>query len=326
MIHTHLGGPSSSSPPPAPRIPDGGWLHNPPTGYHRAQREFPDNGNGDFSQPAIRIRHAAGTTVTRFVYDSYEIVEGKKGLNSLPATTGGEMAASTLLIHLRDTVAQLEATLSYSVFPAYNAFVRSFELVNDGDQDVTIEAAASFSVDLGNSVQGLEMIQLSGEWAREAQIIRRTVSPGIQGYGPRTVKIQSVYLTTDIIRQLSVSHWLFGSPSQPFPCCSRSCNNGRSWKCPGIQFDLLWLLCGIRRTWTERYFQSPHWTESLAAQLASGAGSDIPDTRSRGRLFRPRSWDHVSLFPSILPQSSVTLAVDTERPAGPDQQLGSNLL
>ena len=186
LIHLHLGGSSSSSPSAVPSITDGGWLQGPPTAYHRAQREFPDNGNGDFAQPAIRVRHGAGTTVTRFVYESYEIVEGKRGLDGLPATLGDDGAASTLLIHMKDAVAQLKVTLSYTVFPAYNAFVRSFEVTNYGRQAVTVEAAASFSVDLGRNSQGVEMMQLRGDWAREAQIIRRAVSPGIQGYVKRT--------------------------------------------------------------------------------------------------------------------------------------------
>lgn len=119
--------------------------------------------------------------MTRFVYSSHEITAGKPPLEGLPATFGEVDAVSTLNIKLKDEVAMVDAILSYSVFPAHNAFARSFKIDNRGEGDIVIEAAASFSVDLGAAAEGREMIQLSGEWAREAQIIRRKVYPGFQG-------------------------------------------------------------------------------------------------------------------------------------------------
>jgi alpha-galactosidase len=70
--------------------------------------------------------------VTVFKYEGYEIVEGKRGLPGLPATYGDRSSASTLLVHLKDEVADLSATLSYAVFPAHNAIVRSFSAKNHG--------------------------------------------------------------------------------------------------------------------------------------------------------------------------------------------------
>jgi alpha-galactosidase len=119
--------------------------------------------------------------VTRFIYDSYEIKEGKQGLKGLPATFGEADSASTLLVYLKDEVADLRVTLSYAVFPECNAFVRSWSIENCGKEEVVIENAASFSVDLDHVAVGREMIQLSGEWAREAQIVRRKIQPGFQG-------------------------------------------------------------------------------------------------------------------------------------------------
>lgn len=156
-------------------------MQGPADAYGRAQRELPDNGNGDFGLPAIRVKHGEGTTVTRFEYVSYDIVSGKPGLDGLPATFGKDDEVSTLNVKLRDEVALIDAVLSYSVFPAYNAIARSFKIYNRGRQNAVIEAAASFSVDLGHAAEGRDMIQLSGEWAREAQIIRRTIYPGFQG-------------------------------------------------------------------------------------------------------------------------------------------------
>lgn len=182
LIHSHFGGPVTDHDEVAPDITSGGWLQGPSHAFGRAQREFPDNGNGDFGLPAIRVKHGAGTTVTRFLYDSYRVVEGKGGIEGLPATYGDESAASTLLITLKDDVAQLTAVLSYAVFPAHNAFARSWKLQNWGSSEAVVQAAASFSVDLEHASEGRNMLQLSGEWAREAQIVERTVQPGFQGW------------------------------------------------------------------------------------------------------------------------------------------------
>ena len=179
LIHSHFGGSSHSPTPPVPQIFDGGWIYGPPDYAGKAQRELPDLGNGDFRQPAIRVRHGDGTTVTSFKYSSYEIVQGKPGIEGLPSTHGAPSDAITLLVKLEDEIAQLECTLSYTVFPAHNAIARSLSVHNAGDKEVVIEVAASFSVDLPAAER--EMIGLSGDWGREGQLFRRPIYPGQQG-------------------------------------------------------------------------------------------------------------------------------------------------
>lgn len=179
LIHTHFGGSHHSANPPVPQIFDGGWIYGPPEYAGKAQREFPDLGNGDFRQPAIRVRHAEGTVVTAFRYSSHRIVEGKPGLDGLPATFGNAADVSTLLIEMVDDIAQLRCTLSYSVFPANNAIARSVAIHNDSTKEVVVEAASSFSVDLPSGER--EMIGLSGDWGREGQLFRRPIFPGQQG-------------------------------------------------------------------------------------------------------------------------------------------------
>jgi alpha-galactosidase len=117
--------------------------------------------------------------VTSFQYSSYEIIDGKPGIPGLPATFGDAAAATTLLITLIDEIAQLECILSYSVFPANDAIVRSFAVKNDSGKEVIVEAAAVFSVDFPSGDR--EMIGLSGDWGREGQVFRRPIFPGQQG-------------------------------------------------------------------------------------------------------------------------------------------------
>lgn len=171
----HFGGRVTGAIPVDPSPVVDGWTGMP----DRVRREFPDQGRGDFRIPALRIRQAEGHTVSAQKYQSYTLLHGKPDLPGLPATFGTEKDVSTLVVHLRDEYSSVTADLIYSVFPEYNAIVRSVSITNNGSQPISIEALASFSTDL--PYEDLEMISLRGDWAREAHRMRRKVEYGTQG-------------------------------------------------------------------------------------------------------------------------------------------------
>lgn len=175
LLSDHFGGPVSEDfvGPPMPEIH--GWVGLP----GRVRREFPDLGRGDFRVPAVQIRQSAGYTVSDLQYQSHDVVKGKPALNGLPATFAGDDEVSTLIVHLFDNYTSVAADLSYSIFPKYDAIVRSVNITNKGEGEITIEKIASLSVDL--PFQELEMIELKGDWAREAMRVRRKVQDGTQG-------------------------------------------------------------------------------------------------------------------------------------------------
>ncbi|KKK21427.1 putative melibiase [Aspergillus ochraceoroseus] len=176
----HFGG-SITGPIPADPAPVvDGWTGMP----DRVRREFPDQGRGDFRVPAIRIRQSEGHTVSALQYQSYEIVKGKPELPGLPATFGNHGDVTTLVVHLYDKYSQIAVDLVYSVFPLYDAIVRSVRVTNKGNQEISIEALASFSVDF--PYEKFDMIGLRGDWAREAHRQRRKVEYGLQGFGSTT--------------------------------------------------------------------------------------------------------------------------------------------
>jgi hypothetical protein len=178
LVHDHFGASVPGFTPPKESIPQGwgGVLTE-------ARREFPDHGRGDFRLPAIRVRGEGGRghAISRLAYDCYEITHGKASLNGLPATFGGEEDVETLSIHLKDKHAGLSVKLNYSVFPKYNAIARSFSLTNQGSQEVVLERAASFSVDMANEEADWDMVQLSGDWTKENRKERRKIQFGTQG-------------------------------------------------------------------------------------------------------------------------------------------------
>lgn len=176
LIHDHFGAPTGTG---RTRIdpPVHGWGGP----LNESCREFPDHGRGDFRLPAIRVRHGQGRghTVTRFIYESHTIVQGKARLEALPSTFGAQEEASTLIVHLRDATANLSVDLRYSIFPDLNTIVRSFSITNDGTAEVEVERAASFSVDMNGG--DWDMVYMSGDWTREGIRGRRRVDNGTQG-------------------------------------------------------------------------------------------------------------------------------------------------
>ncbi|KAL3496307.1 Melibiase-domain-containing protein [Aspergillus germanicus] len=176
----HFGGRVSGPIPDDPAPVIDGWTGMP----DRVRREFPDQGRGDFRIPAIRIHQTEGHSVSAFLYQSHEVIKGKPGLPGLPATFGSEKDATTLVIHLYDKYSDVAADLSYTVFPAYNAIVRSTSITNKGKGAITVESLASISVDFPR--EELEIVGLHGDWAREAHRQRQKVEYGVQSIGSTT--------------------------------------------------------------------------------------------------------------------------------------------
>lgn len=141
---------------------------------------MPDLGHGDFGTPAIRVRHEVGSGIVQLKYVGYEVVPGKSVLDGIPSTFSTDASlAQTLIIKLEDSISRIIVLLSYTIFPTHSAITRSMQIINNGTNKIVIEQAASFSVDLPN--KPWDMMHLAGDWAREANVIRRRVYPGTQG-------------------------------------------------------------------------------------------------------------------------------------------------
>ena len=124
-------------------------------------------------------------------YKSHEVVEGKSGLPGLPATFGDTEDVTTLVVHLYDNYSSVAADLSYSIFPKYDAVVRSVNVTNKGEGNITIDSLASLSVDF--NYEDLEMISLRGDWAREANVQRSKIDYGVHGYVAARVISDGLY-------------------------------------------------------------------------------------------------------------------------------------
>ncbi|MBR4711364.1 MAG: alpha-galactosidase [Clostridia bacterium] len=138
-------------------------------------QEYPSCGLGDMREGALIVRNPADGTAScdlRFV--SAETEDGKYGLEGLPAAFGGE--AKTLRLRLRDDLLGLEVTLLYAVFEDCDIIARSAVFTNGGDRPLILERAASLCLELPDS--RWDLVTLSGDWARERDVIRRPLTPG----------------------------------------------------------------------------------------------------------------------------------------------------
>lgn len=140
--------------------------------------------NGDFRLPAFRIRDGRNYPITGPFELETRTFEGRKSIPDLPSARinpGISDGTESLEIDMFDPISSLTITLSYTVFPAYDAVTRYVRFRNRGTGNIRIEKAASLSIDMIN--QGFELLSLHGAWARERQVVRRLLEPGITAFG-----------------------------------------------------------------------------------------------------------------------------------------------
>ncbi|HRM23825.1 MAG TPA: alpha-galactosidase [Enterococcus aquimarinus] len=139
--------------------------------------EYPGYGFGDFREPAYNFKLKDGSRITDFRYDSFEIVQGKCAIEGLPHLyTNQATEAETLIITLKDDVAQLRLKLNYTIYQDYATVIRSTTLINDSAETVEINQLASQSLDFPNC--SFELIHLNGAWGRERQLTREKIEIG----------------------------------------------------------------------------------------------------------------------------------------------------
>lgn len=143
------------------------------------KQEFPEYGTTDFRHPAIQLKQENGSRLTEFCFHSYEIIEGKKELEDLPASYVEENSeAKTLIITLIDKVINVKVELSYTIFADLPVIARSNRVINEGKTELKLEHLASLSLDLPD--MAYEWLQLSGAWGRERHVKQRELQHGIQ--------------------------------------------------------------------------------------------------------------------------------------------------
>ena len=144
---------------------------------NRVLQEYPSYGLGDMREGALIVRRQDGTASCDLRLVSAEVTEGKYGIPGLPAAFGDN--ARTLRLTLRDELLNMTVTLLYAIFDDCDVIARSAVITNEGSALLVLERADSLCLELPDD--RYDLITLSGDWARERDVIRRRLNPGHQG-------------------------------------------------------------------------------------------------------------------------------------------------
>ena len=158
---------------------DFSWLCNDENGIFLeiVMQEYPAYGYTDLRSPAYSVQNKYGNSVSRLVYKDYAIKEDVVSyVEGLPSIFKGDKKAQTLEITLWDESIGLEVVLSYSVFDEYDVILRSSKFINNSDEEMTIDAAYSASVDFEKS--DFDLVYFPGAWCREREFVRTSINLG----------------------------------------------------------------------------------------------------------------------------------------------------
>ena len=146
--------------------------------YDFLPQEFPVQGSGDHRSPLLVIRDGAGDYGCNLRYVSHEIIDGKYGLEGLPAVYSEEASddAQTLRIHMKNERTGIAVTLLYGVLPHLDIITRSAIVKNEGGQEITVEKLQSACLDFVNG--DFDVMTFYGRHAMERQMERRTLGHG----------------------------------------------------------------------------------------------------------------------------------------------------
>lgn len=128
--------------------------------------ECPTFGRSDFRAPMFHLQYADGSSVSEFVFDSYQIRPGKPKLDGLPSLySESDDEVSTLEIRLLDHAQDVAMTVRYTVYRDFDVMTRSVQWINESSRPISILRALSMTVDLPDA--DYQMLHLAGAWARE---------------------------------------------------------------------------------------------------------------------------------------------------------------
>lgn len=131
--------------------------------------EMSSFGKGDIREPFVEISYADGSATVDFLFDSYEIREGKEALKSLPSSYADDTACkdkvSQLVVTLKDRGYGSRLELIYSVFPDTDVITRSATIYNDSDKNFRIDRLLSTQIDF--DTEKLKFTSFHGRWADE---------------------------------------------------------------------------------------------------------------------------------------------------------------
>ena len=132
--------------------------------------EYSVFGSGDFRIPSILLKGKKGVRMD-LIYKTYYL-DNKFNLENIPHTRGGEL----LTIVLEDKLHEIEVHLMYKLHTE-GAISKQVMIINKSDASIQISKLASGLLDINGN--DFDLLELSGNWARERFINKVTPGHGI---------------------------------------------------------------------------------------------------------------------------------------------------
>jgi alpha-galactosidase len=123
--------------------------------------EYPGWGGPRYYEPALKITRADGDRDLVLHYVSHKV------------------AGDVLEITLKDITDDIEAELTYHVYPEFGVISRKAKIVNKSTQAITIESAQSATWNLPEG-DGYRLTYLTGRWAAETQVNHEPIHEGMK--------------------------------------------------------------------------------------------------------------------------------------------------
>lgn len=142
-----------------------------------ANLELATYGKSDYREPSLHVEINDNSRVSDFLYQSYNIYEGKKEIKGLPYAFQNEDRVQSLEITLYDKIIDVYVVLMYSVFYDRDVITRSMKIVNGQRGKIKIHKAMSLNMDFEDS--NYYLITLEGKWIREKHIQKQRLSKGV---------------------------------------------------------------------------------------------------------------------------------------------------
>lgn len=144
-------------------------------------QEYSAFGTGDFRISALKVRDTLGSRSAGLRYSGYEIIKGLYSIEGLPAAYSDRGEGETLKICLKDSANGLVVYLYYGVLEKNDVILRSSEMINEGENVLYLEKAASLNLDIPYGDH--DMISFCGRHNMERGVCRKPIDHGISSFG-----------------------------------------------------------------------------------------------------------------------------------------------
>ncbi len=135
---------------------------------------------GDYRRGALLAEMPHGGLCADFCYRTAGVGKNPAPCGGMPAAKGGD---EVLTVSFSEP-SGLQVELFYTIYIKADVITRRMRVTNVGDKPLRLRRALSLQLDFPRS--DFELFTLQGAWAREAQLCKQSIGPGVFLFGNNT--------------------------------------------------------------------------------------------------------------------------------------------